>query len=47
MLDQIGATKKGDVRILNGKPLQLTCITPASTTLPEYKIGESFAAEAK
>ena len=47
LLDKIGATKQGNVRVLNGKPLQLLCITPAATTLPEYQIGENFAAEAK
>lgn len=47
LLDKIGATKNGDVRSLNGKPLQLTMICPATTNQPEFQIGQTFAAAAK
>ncbi len=41
ILDEMGATEReGDgTRILDGKPLRLTMITPAETTGPEYQIG--------
>jgi len=47
ILDGLGATMDGDTRTLNGKPLQLTCITPAQTTGLEYQIAVSFAEDAK
>lgn len=48
LLDAMGATERdGDIRILNGKPLRLTMITPVPTTGLEYQIGSSFAATAK
>ena len=48
MLDALGATERdGDVRMLNGKPLRLTMITPAQTTGLEYQIGVNFANTAK
>ncbi len=48
ILDAMGATERdGDVRILNGKPLRLTMITPVQTTGLEYQIGASFADTAK
>lgn len=48
LLDAMGATERdGDTRILNGKPLRLTMITPAATTGLEYQIGASFANTAK
>jgi peptide/nickel transport system substrate-binding protein len=47
MLDALGATRDGDTRQLNGKPLQLTMITPAQTTGLEYQIAVSFAETAK
>lgn len=48
LLDGLGATERdGDTRVLNGAPLRLTAITPATTTLPEYQIGVSFANTAR
>jgi len=48
LLDALGATERdGDTRMLNGKPLRLTMITPAGTTGFEYQIGASFANTAK
>jgi peptide/nickel transport system substrate-binding protein len=48
LLDALGATERdGDTRMLNGKPLRLTMITPAQTTGLEYQIGASFANTAK
>jgi peptide/nickel transport system substrate-binding protein len=48
ILDELGATERdGDIRMLNGKPLKLTMITPAQTTGLEYQIGASFANTAK
>jgi peptide/nickel transport system substrate-binding protein len=47
LLDAMGATLDGDGRTFNGKPLQLTCITPALTTGLEYQIAVSFAEDAK
>ena len=48
LLDAMGATERdGDIRILNGKPLRLTMITPAQTTGLEYQIGASFADTAR
>jgi peptide/nickel transport system substrate-binding protein len=43
LLDQLGATMDGDTRMFNGKPLQLTCITPVATTGLEYQIGQNIA----
>jgi len=47
LLDKIGAKKNGDVRSLNGKPLQLTMICPATTNDPVFQIGQTFAQAAK
>ncbi|HWV22782.1 MAG TPA: ABC transporter substrate-binding protein [Thermomicrobiales bacterium] len=47
LLDKIGATRDGDVRSLNGKPLNLTMITPVPTNGAEYQIGQTFTAAAK
>ena len=49
LLDKLGATERdgNGVRILDGKPLKLTMITPAQTTGLEYQIGASFANTAK
>lgn len=48
LLDALGATEReGDIRMLNGKPLKLTMITPAQTTGLEYQIGASFANTAR
>ena len=48
LLDQLGATERdGDVRVLNGKPLRLTMVTPVPTTGLEYQIGVSFANAAR
>jgi peptide/nickel transport system substrate-binding protein len=48
LLDALGATERdGDTRMLNGKALRLTMITPAQTTGLEYQIGASFANTAK
>lgn len=48
MLDALGATERdGDTRMLNGKPLRLTMITPAQTTGLEYQIGANLANTAK
>lgn len=48
MLDALGATERdGDIRMLNGKALRLTMITPVQTTGLEYQIGASFANTAK
>ena len=46
-LDALGATRDGDVRTLNGKPLALTCISPVPTTGLEMQIAQSFAGTAK
>jgi peptide/nickel transport system substrate-binding protein len=46
-LDALGATREGDTRVFNGKPLALTMITPAQTTGLEYQIAQSFAGTAK
>lgn len=43
LLDGLGAAKNGDKRALNGKPLQLTMITPVATNGLEYQIGDTFA----
>jgi len=43
LLDGIGATKEGDTRSLNGKPLSLRMITPVATNLLEYQIADTFA----
>ena len=47
LLDALGSTMDGDVRSFNGKPIQLTCVTPAQTTGIEYQIAVSFAETAK
>lgn len=47
LLDKIGAKKDGDTRSLNGKPLTLTMICPATTNDPVFQIGQTFAAAAK
>jgi peptide/nickel transport system substrate-binding protein len=47
LLDSIGATKQGDTRQLNGKPLSLSLITPVPVGDPEYQIAQTFAANAK
>lgn len=48
MLDALGATERdGDTRILSGKPLRLTMITPSQTTGLEYQIAVNFANTAK
>ncbi len=47
LLDGLGATKNGDVRQLNGKPLALTVITPVAVGLPEYQIAQALAGNAK
>jgi peptide/nickel transport system substrate-binding protein len=48
LLDKLGATERdGDIRVLNGKKLSLTMVTPAQTTGLEYQIGASFANTAK
>lgn len=47
LLDKLGATKSGDTRQLNGKPLSLTIITPVAVGLPEYQIAQSLANEGK
>jgi peptide/nickel transport system substrate-binding protein len=48
LLDKLGATERdGDTRILDGKPLRLTMITPTQTTGLEYQIGASFADTAR
>ena len=47
LLDALGSTLDGDVRSFNGKPIQLTCVTPAQTTGIEYQIAVSFAETAK
>lgn len=48
LLDKLGATERdGDIRLLDGKPLKLTMITPAQTTGLEYQIGASFADTAR
>ena len=48
LLDELGATERdGETRMLNGKPIKLTMITPAQTTGFEYQIGASFANTAK
>jgi peptide/nickel transport system substrate-binding protein len=48
LLDALGATERdGDTRVLNGKPLRLTAVTPAQTTGLEYQIGANFANTAK
>jgi len=47
LLDSIGATKQGDMRQLNGKPLTLTLITPVEVGKQEYQIAQSLATNAK
>jgi peptide/nickel transport system substrate-binding protein len=47
LLDSMGATKQGDMRSLNGKPLSLTLITPLPVGKPEYQIAQSLATNAK
>lgn len=48
LLDALGATERdGDTRVLNGKPLRLTMITPAQTTGLEYQIAVNLANTAK
>jgi len=47
LLDSIGATKQGDMRQLNGKPLSINLITPVPIGDPEYQIGQSLAVNAK
>jgi peptide/nickel transport system substrate-binding protein len=47
LLDALGSTMDGDVRMLNGKPIQLTISTPALTTGLEYQIAVNFAESAK
>jgi peptide/nickel transport system substrate-binding protein len=47
LLDQIGATKSGDKRQLNGKNIALTCITPTNAGDPEYQIATLLAQEAE
>ncbi len=49
LLDQLGATERdGDgIRILDGKPLKLTMITPAQTSGLEYQIGVNYVATAR
>jgi peptide/nickel transport system substrate-binding protein len=47
LLDGLGATRSGDTRQLNGKPLALTCITPVEVGKNEYQIGQSLAENAK
>jgi peptide/nickel transport system substrate-binding protein len=47
LLDKIGAKKNGDVRELNGKPLNLTMICPTPTSAAEFQIGQTFAQAAK
>lgn len=43
LLDGLGATRDGDTRSLNGKPLQLNMITPVATNLLEYQIADTFS----
>ena len=48
LLDQLGATERdGDTRVLDGKPLRLTIISPRVTTDPEFQIAVAFATTAK
>lgn len=47
LLDSIGATKQGEMRVLNGKPLALRLVTPAEVGKAEYQIAQSFATNAK
>ena len=47
LLDSMGATKQGDVRQLNGKPLSINLITPVPVGDPEYQIAQSLAGNAK
>ena len=47
LLDGLGATKQGDTRQLNGKPLALTIITQVAVGLPEYQIAQTLATNAK
>lgn len=47
MLDELGSTRNGDVRSLNGKPLQLNMITPVPTNFIEFQIGQTFGDAAK
>jgi len=46
-LDQMGSTREGDVRSLNGKPPQLTMICPMPTGNPMFQIGQTMADAAK
>lgn len=43
LLDAMGSTRDGDVRTLNGKPLQLTMICPMPTNNPMFEIGQTMA----
>jgi peptide/nickel transport system substrate-binding protein len=48
LLDQLGATERdGDTRVMDGKPLRLTVISPRVTTDPEFQIAVAFATTAK
>jgi len=47
LLDKMGSTREGDVRSLNGKPLQLTMICPMPTGNPMFQIGQTMAEAAK
>ena len=47
LLDGLGSTREGDIRTLDGKPLQLSCITPVPTTGLEYQIGSNLATSAR
>jgi peptide/nickel transport system substrate-binding protein len=48
LLDELGATERdGETRVLNGKPLRLTIISPRVTTDPEFQIAVAFANTAK
>lgn len=47
LLDGIGATRMGDTRMLNGKPLNITIHTSVAVGLPEYQIAQALAANAK
>lgn len=47
LLDKMGSKKEGDVRTLNGKPLQLNMICPMPTGNPMFQIGQTMADAAK
>ncbi len=47
LLDGLGSTRDGDVRMFNGQPLRLDCITPVPTTGLEYQIATNLATSAR